>query len=219
MSDDVRWIDLETWPRRKHFELFNGFAYPYFNVCADVDVARLVRSVKARGSHFTAHLIYLLARVANEIPEFRCRIRGDGVVEHSVIHPSATIATENDLFSFCLFDYCEDPTVFVPAAIEAIAEARRNPSVEDVVGRDDYLFMAIFPWVSFRSVMHPVPLDPPDSFPRIAWGRYRTEGERIPMPLSVHAHHGLMDGIHVGRYFEQVQELITSTDQWADGIE
>jgi chloramphenicol O-acetyltransferase type A len=217
LRENVRRIDLKTWPRRKHFELFRAFAYPYFNLCADVDVAPLVRAVEERESSFTAHVVYLLARAANEIPEFRHRIRGDDVIEHRIVHPSATVLTEDDLFSFCFFEYTEDAGAFVRSAVRTIERARRNPSIEDEPERDDLLFMTAIPWISFTSMMHPVPLSPPDSVPRIAWGRYRAEANRRPMPLSVHAHHGLMDGIHAGRFFERVQGLIDGVEQWANG--
>jgi len=217
MSEGIRRIDLETWPRRQHYKLFREFAYPYFNLCADIDVAPLVRAVKERGTSFTAHIIYAYAVAANEIPEFRQRIRGDQVVEHRVVHPSATVLTDSDLFSFCLFEYSRDAAVFIPSAIEAIRCARENPTLEDEPGRDDLLFMTVIPWVSFNALMHPVPLDPPDSFPRIAWGRFREEEERMPMPVSVHAHHGLVDGIHAGLFFARVQEMIDDVATWIDG--
>ena len=215
----MRWIDLETWPRRKHFELFRGLAYPYFSLCAEVDVAPVVRAVKERESSFTAYVVYVLVRAANEVPQFRHRIRGDAVVEHRVVHPSVTVLTEDDLFAFCTFEYTEDAGAFVRAAVDVMDRARRNPSIEDEPGRDDCLFMTAIPWVSFTSMMHPVPLLPADSVPRIAWGRYRAEADRLAMPLSVHAHHGLMDGLHAGRFFESVQGLIDDVEQWADGIE
>jgi len=219
MIEEPRRIDLNGWPRRKHYELFSGYAYPYFNLCVDVDVAPLVRAAKARGSSFTAHLLYPLARAANSIPELRYRIRGDGIVEHAVVHPSITVVTENDLFGFCFFEYVEDGRAFVRSAVEALERARRNPSIEDPPDRDDFLFMTAIPWISFTAMMHPVPLSPPDSVPRIAWGRYRTDGDRMPMPLSLHAHHGLVDGIHAARFYERVQAWIDDVEQWADGAE
>ena len=216
VSGEPRRIDLESWPRRRHYELFSAYAYPYFNLCADVDVSPLVRVVKARGSSFTAHLLYPLARAANAVPELRQRIRGDDIIEHNVVHPATTVLGENDLFGFCFFEYVEDAGTFVRSAIEAIDRARRNPSLEDPPDRDDFLFMTAIPWVSFTSMTHPVPLSPPDSVPRIAWGRFRVDGDRMPMPLSLHAHHGLVDGIHAGRFFERVQTWIDDVEQWTD---
>jgi len=217
MHEEVRRIDSDTWPRRRHFELFSGFAYPYFNLCADVDVGPLVRAAKARRSSVSAHLVYALVRSANAVPELRQRIRGDHVVEHDVVHPSMTVIGSDELFSFCSITYDEDAQTFVRVAIEAMDAAREAPSIEDEPGRDDLLFLTAIPWVSFTSLVHPAPLDPPDSIPRIAWGRFRMEGERMPMPLSLHAHHGLVDGLHAGRFFEGVRAWIESVEQWADG--
>jgi chloramphenicol O-acetyltransferase len=221
VSREPRRIDMESWPRRAHFEMFRGLDYPYFNLSADVDVAPLVRAHAACSatSSFTVHLVYALGRAANEVPEFRQRIRGGDVVEHAVVHPSITVLMEDETFGFCFFEYAEDPHTFVRAATEAMKRARAAPSIEDEPERDDFLFMTAIPWVSFTSLMHPVPLDPPDSVPRIAWGRYRNEGERMPMPLSVHAHHGLIDGLHVGRFYEGVQRLIDDAARWVDGPE
>jgi len=221
MEEGPRTIDLTSWPRRRHFELFRGLAFPYFNLCADVDVAPLVRARQTCQTRipFTAHLVHVLARAANGVPELRQRIRGDAVVEHRVVHPSITILAEDETFGFCFFEYAEDAGPFARTAAAAMERARTAPSIEDEPGRDDYLFMTSIPWVSFTSMMHPVPLDPPDSVPRIAWGRYRNEGGRMPMPLSLHAHHGLVDGLHAGRFFDRVQRRIDDAEQWVDGSE
>ena len=65
-------------------------------------------------------------------------------------------------------------------------------------------------WVSCTSMMHPIHISPADSVPRIAWGKVQDESEVLKMPLSVQGHHGLMDGLHIGRYFEQFQEYLSS---------
>jgi chloramphenicol O-acetyltransferase type A len=46
---------------------------------------------------------------------------------------------------------------------------------------------------------------PADSIPRFAWGKYFQEGDTWKMPLSVQGHHAVMDGIHMGRYYETLQ--------------
>ena len=49
---------------------------------------------------------------------------------------------------------------------------------------------------------------PHDSVPRITWGKYFKTADKILMPLSVQAHHALIDGRHMGKYFEKTQELL-----------
>ncbi len=204
----MRYIDIHTWPRRRHFEIFRAMDCPHFNLCANVDITAFYPAVKQNALSFTVATVYVLARVANAVPEFRYRIRSSQVVEHEVVHPSTTLLTEGDLFSFCTIPYAESFAAFAARAAETIARIKTNPTLEDEPGQDDLLYMTGIPWVSFTGLMHPIHLHPVDSVPRIAWGKYFVEGDRIKMPLSVQAHHALMDGLHVGRYFEQVQESL-----------
>jgi len=66
--------------------------------------------------------------------------------------------------------------------------------------------MTAIPWVSFTSVMHPMHLQPADSVPRFAWGKFFEDGKYLKMPLGVQGHHALMDGIHMGRFYAEVQD-------------
>src|SRR5215831_17811010 len=34
-------INLDTWKRREHFQIFSRLANPFWSICADVDVTRL----------------------------------------------------------------------------------------------------------------------------------------------------------------------------------
>ena len=208
----MRRIDLETWPRREHFGFLSAFNHPHAGLCANVDLTVFYPAVKQRGISFTAATVYVLVRAANEIPEFRYRIRGSEVVEHEVVHPSITVLTDEDLFSFCAIEYTEDFFLFAARAAERMAYVREHPTLEDETGRDDFLFMTAIPWVSFTSVMHPMQLHPADSVPRFAWGKFFEDGEFLRMPLSVQAHHALVDGVHMGRFYEKVQDCLHRPD-------
>lgn len=39
-------------------------------------------------------------------------------------------------------------------------------------------------------------------------GNYFKEGDVLQMPLSVQGHHAVMDGIHMGRYYEKIQAYL-----------
>jgi chloramphenicol O-acetyltransferase type A len=204
----MRQIDFETWPRREHFELFSNFNHPHFNMCANVDLSVFYPFVKQRGISFTIAIIYIIARAANDIPEFRYRIRGETVIEHDVVHPSGTILVEEDLFSFCTMDYFQDFSKFSYGAAEKIAYVKAHLTLKNPPGEDNLLFMTALPWISFTSFMHPMRLHPADSVPRFAWGKFFQEGEFLKMPLSVQGHHALMDGIHIARYYGKVQDYL-----------
>ena len=203
----MKHISLETWPRREHFDVFRTFEYPHFNICANIDLTLFYPFVKQNNILFNLAIVYILTHAANAIPEFRYRIRGEDVVEHEVVHPSSTIMGKGDVFSFCTMVYQKTFPGFAARNAEKIARVRERPRLlgEDQ-GRDDLLFMTAIPWVSFTSFMHPLKL-PVDSVPRFAWGKFFQDGESLKMPLSVQAHHAVMDGLHMGKYFDVVQEL------------
>ncbi len=44
--------------------------------------------------------------------------------------------------------------------------------------------------------------------PKIAFGKFTQEDQRMLLPISVEVHHALMDGLHVGRYLSQLEEAL-----------
>lgn len=209
----MKYLDIESWPRKKHFEVFKAFDNPHMNLCAHVDITAFYPRVKEVSCSFTVAAVYFLARAANSIPEFRYRIRGEQVVIHDGVHPSMTLLLDDGTFSFCTFEFFPDFERFRKSADERMAWVKANPTLEDEPGQDDLLFMTSIPWVSFTSMMHPTHLSPADSVPRIAWGKFFQDGDHLKMPVSVQAHHALMDGLHVGKYFELLQEKLANPDE------
>ena len=205
----MRTLDLETWPRREHFRLFSEFNHPHFGLSANVDVTALRKYLREHRHSFSVTVVYLITRAANAIPEFRLRIRGNTVVEHELVDPSFTILVGNELFGFCAMAYDADFPRFVQAAAAQMEHAKAHPILGEQGARDDVLYMTAFPWVSFTGFMHPMQQHPADSIPRFAFGKVFGDGKLRQMPLQVQGHHALMDGLHVGRFYTLLQELLS----------
>lgn len=205
----MTYLNLQQWPRRAHYELYRTLAQPHFSLCVPVEITALVPLIKAQGIPLFTALLYAVTRAANEVPEFRYRLRPAGVVEHSVVHPSFTVLGENDLFGFCTVAYTPAFLRFAEAVAAGIAAARTAPSLADEPGRDDLLFITSLPWLAFTSMTHPV-AGADDSFPRIAWGKYTAEQGRYTLPVAVQVHHALVDGLHVAHFFTALQTLFAT---------
>ena len=208
----MRYMDMQTWSRRHHFRLFSTFNHPHFSMCVNVDVTTFYPFVKRHGYSLTVAMVYVISRASNAIPEFRQRIRGDQVVEHEIVNPRFSILADQDLFTFCAVEHAEDFSEFAGRAAKNIADVKAHPELEGNPERDDVLYMSPIPWVSFTSFSHPMPFHPADSIPRFAWGKYFKESDTWKMPLSVQGHHAVMDGIHMGRFYETVQEYLHHPD-------
>jgi len=186
---------------------------PFYNMVAPVPVQVLREYIRDHGLHFSGTMVYLVSKVANSIPEFRWRIREDKVIEHDTVHPSFTVRTEDsDVFSFCYVAFVDDYPVFINALQSAQAAMRTSPSLEDAPERDDYLFMSSVPWVHFTGFSHAMHIPVRDSVPRISWGKIKSVNTEDLMPLGVQVHHSVVDGRHVGLFFERFEEYCMSPE-------
>ena len=105
-------------------------------------------------------------------------------------------------------------TEFLPYAAAEQARAMEHPSLEDRE-QERLLFISCVPWLSYTALVQPTPV-PADSNPRITWGKYDRQGERILLPVSLLANHALVDGIHIARFYQALERELADI---AEGCE
>ena len=88
---------------------------------------------------------------------------------------------------------------FLPYAAQAQEAAKAGGSISDPAESIGYFFISCLPWLSYSALIQPVPM-PADSNPRITWGKYETHGQDTILPVSLLAHHGLVDGKHIADF-------------------
>lgn len=210
-----KYLDLETWPRRDLFEFFRGYQNPYFNICTQLDVTRLIGVLRDRpGVSVSLAYHYFALRIANEIEPFRYRLEGDdSVIIHEVINGGTTVMLPNETFTYAYFDYHEDFQQFIAEAGEAIDRVRVEGSLKPTM-RYDLIYFTTLPWVSFTSFAHARTPGRGESIPRIAFGKFLRDGDRVHLPISVEVHHALMDGLHVGRFFMSLEAALAKPDSY-----
>lgn len=155
-------------------------------------------------------MIHASTYVANEIVNFRYRIRDDKVVLHDKLNPSFTDLNggEDDLFKLVTVDMKDNILEFVNYAKEKSQSQNDYFPLEEVVGKDNFVYITCIPWVSFTHISHTFSFNKNDSVPRISWGKYFSENNNVLLPFSVQVNHALVDGVHVGEYFDKLQKHI-----------
>lgn len=210
----MKYIDTENWKRKDHYNYFKQLDYPHFNICGNLDITNFYKYIKENELPFFISFLYAAVKTANNIEEFKLRIREDMVIEHDTVSPSFTVMTEDEVFSFCTSDFKAEFKDFKTGTLKEIEKVKNNVNIDDEPGRDDLLYITSIPWVSFTNITHPINMNPVDSIPRISWGKYFTENNKIKIPLSVQVHHALVDGVHVGQYFNLLQEISSNPGKY-----
>ncbi|ERI92296.1 chloramphenicol O-acetyltransferase [Clostridiales bacterium oral taxon 876 str. F0540] len=206
----MKFIDVESWNRKNHYNYFKELDYPHFSICGNLDITKFHKYIKENKIPFFVAVLYASIKTANSIKEFKYRIREDKVIEHDTISPSFTVMTEGEIFSFCTSEFTEEFKDFRDGTYKEIEKVKSNISIEDEPGRDDLIYVTSIPWISFTNITHPIQMKPVDSIPRISWGKYFEDNGKIKLPLSVQAHHALVDGVHVGQFFNNLQEIFNN---------
>ncbi|HET6361604.1 MAG TPA: chloramphenicol acetyltransferase [Gemmatimonadota bacterium] len=203
-------LDLDSWPRRQHYELFRAYDNPWFNLCADVDVTAMhAWCGEERGRSFFGASLWCSLAAANEIEEFRYRIRGPEVVVHPLIHGGSTVLLPDGTFRFAYYDYSPDMRRFIEHVGDVTERVRSESGPLDPQDdRDDLIHYSVIPWVPFTSFSHARRWGTEDAVPKIVFGKHRELSGRRMMPVSVEVHHALVDGLHVGRFYEAFQERV-----------
>jgi chloramphenicol O-acetyltransferase type A len=210
------YLDLETWNRRSAFDFFRGFDIPSFNLCARLDVALLKQAVKDLGVGSLSLAYHFIAvRLANDIAPFRYRLEGDRVRVHAAVHGSTTVLRDDDSFGFATLEHNRDFAAFCVQGAQALANGRlHNAPFEPNEYQAAAVHMTTLPWVHFTSYSNARQWGTNDSIPKIAFGRIDADGARQWMPLSVEVHHALMDGLHIGRFFEGFEAALLAPEVW-----
>ncbi len=203
-------IDMATWPRKSQFDFFKQLPAPHFSITASVHVAALVKQREKEGLSFFNAFLYCIMTAANAVPELRLRFRKDTVVEHHVVNASVTVPLNDDRFAFCGIEYVPEWKAFNASCVDALEKAKQqNRLQEHIDTSDEWIFLSCLPWMNFTALTNPHG-GPDDCIPRISWGKLDSQGSNKTIPVSVQVHHALVDGIHVGRFYEALAENIAT---------
>ncbi len=205
---NYRELDMAAYKRRAHFDYFRSLAYPYAGVTVEVDISRLVPTLKAHGLPFFLPVLYCVTRAANSVPEFRQRIKGDSVIEYDYCEGSYTVALPDGTYCYCTPRTSLPFEEFMTYTQEAQRRAVEEPSIDEQEDAESLLFISSIPWISQTAVIQPVP-SPADSNPRITWGRYFERCGNVYLPISVLCHHALVDGLHIAKFYSALDAEIT----------
>jgi len=204
-------IDLTSWKRKTHFEFFRRSDLPFYNVNTNVDISGLKEFAKKNSLSLNSVLMFVTICALNAIENFRYRLHGESVVLHDTLHPSfAHIRDGDDLFSLITLDFVDDLPAFDKAVREAIANTTEYFNIEKLKTRDDFVFISSLPWFSFTGIDHTLSLKRDDGIPRISWGKLFESGGKRLLPFNIQVNHMFVDGIHVGRFLDQLAREITA---------
>jgi len=200
-------LDLENWSRKDHFKFFSQFEEPFFGVCIEVDCSKTYKNAKQNEQSFFLKYLHASLVAANQVEPFKYRISEDEVWIYDQVNASPTINRPDGTFGFAYMDYFESFEEFSTAAQTEIQRLQNSTGLVPAGSGQNVIHYSSLPWLNFTAISHARSFSFKDSCPKISFGKL---SETKKMPVSVHVHHALMDGFHVGQFIEIFQEILNA---------
>lgn len=204
----MRKIDPNTWPRRDIFDFFSKISNPFYSVTFNVDVTEAYAYAKRSGLSFYYALVYLVTRAINSVEAFRYALVDGELVLLDERSPSftdlkkgsesfhiVTMPCKGDIAEFC-FDAkrrSAGQTTFLSTDKEGV----------------DLIYFSCLPWIELTALTNERDFDPDDAIPRVSWGKFHERDGRKILGMSLELNHRFTDGVHIGKFAEALQNLIS----------
>lgn len=207
-DNKIRWIDTSVWERTFIFDNYLGTDLPYIIMTADTDVTRPLGFARENDVSFNLVMVYLCNSVMDSIKNYRYRFI-DGrpfIIDH--IRPFINhLAPGSETFVISEGPWpCDDIIKFCKETHKRFEKMDQESSFAKMSGQLDIVNYTSIPWVRYTGVVRTIKKDGEDNAPKISFGKYYEKDGRVFMPVSNQSHHGLMDGYHVGLFFNRLQE-------------
>lgn len=211
MTNSYKEIDEKTWERAVHCAVFRNSVEPAFCVTFEIDITDFLYRVKKEGISFTIAMVYAVCKCANEIEAFRYRFLDGKVVLFDKIDTAFTyLNKETELFKVVNVPMCDDMREYIE-----IATRTANEQKEYFTGPlgNDVFQCSPMPWITYTHISHTNSGKKDNATPLFDWGKYYEKDGQIVMPVSVQAHHSFVDGIHIGKFANRLQQYMNGNHE------
>ena len=203
-------INIESWNRKEHFEFFSKMASPYFGITTEVDCTIAYDNAKENGNSFFAHYLHKSMIAVNSVEELRLRIVDNKVALFEKINAGATVGRADGTFGFIFVNFSDDFETFnkeLQNEIQTVLNSTGLRLNDDDI-KKDLIRHSTIPWTSFTGLLHPTNFDRTESVPKITFGKFSIREGKKYLPVSIEAHHGLVDGFHLAKYLSEFQRQL-----------
>lgn len=203
MANQFQIIDESAWERAMHCKIFRDSVEPAFCVTFDADITNFKEKVKERGLSFTLAMVYAVCKSANEVKAFRYRFLDGRIVLYDRIDTAFTyLNPETELFKVVNVPMLDSLDEYVKLAAKTAAE--QEAYFTGPLGNDVFQCSPL-PWVTYTHISHTNSGKKDNATPLFDWGKYYEKDGRWYLPVSVQAHHSFVDGLHIGRFVDRLQ--------------
>lgn len=206
-------IDQATWARKEHFQYYRNTLPCGYSVTVRLDITRFRAMLKQNGLKFYPSFIWCVSQNILTHPAFRMGVDSNGTPGyHDTMTPNYTVFHQDDhTFSDLWTAHNPDFKAFYRSFLSDVNTYGNNHGIKSKNGQPpNFYCISCVPWLDFGGYASSVSGFKPNLFPVFTYGKWKTDGETLTMPIALNISHAAADGWHTAQFFNDLQTLLDS---------
>lgn len=200
--------EIENFNRMDLFEHYHSKTNPFSFVTMKIDITNLYHFCKKHKNVY-ATIGYYVALAMNKVDAFKYRYEGGKIYHYDVIKPVYTQMFKNGNIGFFACPMKEDYSAFIKE-FNLIQDNFFKTNQSDNNIDQGEIWFSCEPWFNFSGCV--VPFDKEVTVPQVIWDQFMLEGDKCYIDIMIMAHHGFVDGSHIGAFINGFKELIENIE-------
>lgn len=202
-----KYINLDNWDRKEYFNHYYKKVPCTYSMTVKLDIS----TIKEQNLKLYPTMLYVITKIVNKYDEFKTFIDNDGnIIIFDEMLPCYTIFNKQiNTFSDLWTKFDNDYNKFCTYYEEDIKNFGNNIGM---IAKDNIPInsfnISMIPWVTFEGFNLNIKEGWNYLLPIFTIGKYFNENNKYFLPLSIQVHHAVCDGFHIGRFINDLQNLV-----------
>lgn len=198
----------EDFKRKELFDWYGTKTNPFIIVTTKLDITNIYNLGKKYQCCYGS-IGYFLVRALNRVNEFKYQYKEGKIIKYDIVHPNYTQMLDDGTIGFFDVPLTDDYETFIEdfKRIEKDFKESKKSIVNDEIGS---IWLSCIPWFHFSGLIPP--FDGNVGIPQLIWDKFDFIDGRCYVNLMIMAHHGFVDGFHIGKLINEMEKEIASIE-------
>lgn len=196
--------EVKNYKRKEIFYHYNSCDNPFVIVTTKIDVTNIVNYCQ-KHKYFYATMGYLVTKTADEIENFKYRYQDNKFYYCDEIISSYTEMFDDGNIGYFNLDIISNYNDYINNFITT-REKFRKENKYVTKSKLNEIWLSCSPWFTFSSLIPP--FNKKVTIPQFIWDKFELINDNYYIDLMIMAHHGFVDGSHIGKFIELLNKNI-----------
>ena len=197
-------MENKPWSRRDSWERYASRTNPFIGVTTPVEVTPIVKYCKLN-KNFYATMTYCVSKAANSVPAFRTRVPNGDVHGDPLffdrVDPNIVEKVDDDTIGFIRIPMKDNFDDFMKG-YKLRKQIFNEQGKSDMDLSLDEIWISCAPWFTTTAIIPPYDTD--NTILQFIWDKVDGPDNNKKVNLTIHAHHGLCDGLHIAKFLDKL---------------